>query len=159
MTVEQTTSRLTILMGGRAAEELVFGPAKMTSGTATDIEEATKLARTMITRWGMSEALGAVAYGENQEEVFLGHSVARQQNVPEQTAQLIAGEVRKLIDAALSQARRILTAYRRELETVAQGLLRYETLSGEEIRGLLAGDAPHREAQSAAATETESPQR
>ncbi len=147
MTVEQMTSKLAIMMGGRAAEELVFGRGKVTSGTAGDIEEATKLARTMVTRWGVSEELGPVAYSENQEEVFLGHSVARQQNVSEQTAQVIAVEVRKLIDAAVAQARRILTAHRPELETLAQALLRYETLSGEEIRALLTGSVPAREAR------------
>ncbi len=151
MTVEQMSARLAILMAGRAAEELVFGRSKITSGTAADIEEATKLARTMVTRWGLSEELGAVAYGENQEEVFLGHSVTRQQNVSEQTAQLIASEVRKLIDAALTEARRILTAHRRELETLAQGLLRFETLGGEDIRNLLAGEAPPREERSESA--------
>ncbi len=146
MTVEQMTSKLAIMMGGRAAEELVFGRGKVTSGTAGDIDEATKLARTMVTRWGVSEELGPVAYAENQDEVFLGHSVARQQNVSEQTAQVIAVEVRKLIDAAIAQARRILTTHRTELETLAQALLRYETLSGEEIRALLTGAAPVRDA-------------
>ncbi len=157
MTLEQLTSRLAIMMGGRAAEELVFGRGKVTSGTAGDIEEATKLARTMVTRWGLSEELGPVAYGENQEEVFLGHSVARRQNVSEQTAQTIAVEVRKLIDAALAQARRILTARRAELETLAQGLLRYETLSGEEIRSLLAGGQPVRDSRTEPAPATASP--
>ncbi len=145
MTLEQMTSRLAIMMAGRAAEELIFGRSKVTSGTAGDIDEATKLARTMVTRWGLSDELGPVAYAENQEEVFLGHSVARQQSVSEQTAQVIAVEVRKLIDAAVAQARRILTARRGELETLAEGLLRYETLSGDEIRSLLAGRLPARE--------------
>jgi cell division protease FtsH len=97
MTLEQMTSRLAIMMAGRAAEEMVFGRSKITSGTAGDIEAATQLARTMVTRWGLSEGLGTVAYGENQEEVFLGHSVARQQNISEETAQTIAVEVRKLV--------------------------------------------------------------
>jgi len=119
---------------------LVFGRDKITSGTAADIEEATKLARTMVTRWGLSEELGTVTYGENQDEVFLGHSVTRQQNVSEQTTQLIATEVRKLIDAALAQSRDILTVHRRELDALAQGLLRFETPSGAEIAILLTGD-------------------
>src|SRR6185312_2255149 len=76
--LEQVTARLAIMMAGRAAEEMNFGRSGITSATAGDIQEATKLARTMVTRWGFSEALGAVAYDENQEEVFLGHSVARQ---------------------------------------------------------------------------------
>jgi cell division protease FtsH len=139
---EQMTSRLAIMMGGRAAEEIIFGRNRVTSGTAADIEEATKLARMMVTRWGLSEKLGTVAYGENQEEVFLGHSVARQQNISDETAQTISVEVRRLIDTGLAEARRILLAHREQLETLVQGLLRHETLSGEEIRILLAGAPP-----------------
>jgi len=126
-------------MAGRCAEEMIFGHDKVTSGTADDIEEATKLARTMVTRWGLSERLGTVAYGENREEVFLGHSITRQQEVSEETAHTIAVEVRELIDAARTQAGRILTTHRDELEALAQGLLQFETLSGEDIRNLLAG--------------------
>ena len=93
-------SRLAIMMGGRVAEELKFGKENITSGAASDIEQATKLARAMVTRWGFSDKLGRVAYGDNQEEVFLGHSVARTQNVSEETAQIIDAEVRRLIDEA-----------------------------------------------------------
>jgi cell division protease FtsH len=145
MSLEQMTSRLAIMMGGRVAEEIVFGRDKVTSGAASDIEQATRLARMMVTRWGLSEELGTVAYGENQEEVFLGHSVSRQQNVSEQTAQKIDAEIRRLVESGLSEARRILTDHRDELETLAQGLLEYETLTGEEIRNLLAGRPPVRE--------------
>lgn len=145
MSFEQMTSRLAILMGGRVAEEMIFGADKVTSGAASDIEQATRLARLMITRWGFSDALGTVAYGENQEEVFLGHSVSRQQNVSESTAQKIDAEIRRLVETGLSEARRILSENRRELETLALGLLEYETLSGDEIRDLLAGKPPVRE--------------
>ena len=145
LTLEQMTSRLTIMMSGRTAEEMTFGRMKITSGSAADIEKATKLARTMVARWGLSEEIGMVAYEENQEEVFLGHSVARQHNVSEQTAQTIGSEVRKLIDAAHEEARRILTVHHDQLETVAQGLLKYESLSGEDIRNLLAGKPPVRD--------------
>jgi cell division protease FtsH len=145
MTLEQMTSRLAILLGGRAAEEMVFGRQKVTSGAATDIEKATKLARTMVARWGLSEELGMMAYEENQEEVFLGHSVTRQHNISEGIAQTIAVEMRKLIDTAFEEAQRILTAHRDQLETVANGLLQYESLSGEEIRNLLAGKLPLRD--------------
>jgi cell division protease FtsH len=146
MTLEQMTSRLAVMMGGRAAEEMVFGRHKITSGAAADIEKASKLARTMVARWGLSDGVGMVAYEENQEEVFLGHSVARQHNISEETAQTIAVEVRKLIDGAFEEAKQILTAHRDQLETVAQGLLQYESLSGEEISGLLAGRPPVRDA-------------
>jgi cell division protease FtsH len=145
MSFEQMTSRLAIMMGGRIAEEMTFGRDKVTSGAASDIEQATRLARMMVTRWGLSEELGTVAYGENQEEVFLGHSVSRQQNVSEQTAQKIDAEIRRLVEMGLAEARRILSERRDDLETLAQGLLEYETLTGDEIRGLLAGKAPVRD--------------
>ncbi len=146
MTLEQMTSRLAIMMAGRCAEEMIFGRDKVTSGTADDIEEATKLARTMVTRWGLSERLGTVAYGENEgEDVFLGHSITRQNNVSEETAQTIAVEVRKFIDEARTQAGRVLSAHRDQLDALAQGLLQFETLSGEDIRNLLAGRPPIRD--------------
>jgi cell division protease FtsH len=145
VTLEQMTSQLAILLAGRAAEEMVFGRQKVTSGAAADIEKATKLARTMVARWGLSEELGMVAYDENREEVFLGHSVTRQHNMSEAIAQTIALEMRKLIDAAFGDAQRILTAHRDQLETVAKGLLQYESLSGEDIKNLLAGKAPLRD--------------
>jgi cell division protease FtsH len=138
LNVEQMTARLAILLSGRAAEEMIFGRSKVTSAAAADIEEATKLARTMVTRWGLSESLGMVAYAENQDEIFLGHSVARQQNISEQTAQVIALEVRQLIDAALADARRLLSAHRDELDNVAHGLMQNETLSGAQIKQMLA---------------------
>jgi cell division protease FtsH len=100
----------------------------------------------MVTRWGFSDELGTVSYGENQEEVFLGHSVSRQQNVSEQTAQKIDSEIRRLVESGLTEARQILSAHAADLETLAQGLLEYETLTGDEIRGLLAGKPPVREA-------------
>jgi cell division protease FtsH len=137
-TFEQMTARLTVLLGGRVAEELVFGRSQVTSGTAGDIEAATKLARLMVTRWGLSDVLGTVAYGENQDEVFLGHSIARQQHVSEHTAQIIATEVRSLIDAALTQGRGILNAHRTELDVLAQALMVDESLTGEQIGQLLA---------------------
>jgi len=124
---------------------MTFGKDKVTSGAASDIEQATRLARMMVTRWGFSEELGTVSYGENQEEVFLGHSVSRQQNVSEQTAQKIDGEIRRLVEAGLAEARQILADHRADLEKLAQGLLEYETLTGDEIRGLLAGKPPVRE--------------
>jgi cell division protease FtsH len=92
----QMTAKLAIMMGGRVAEELVFGEDNVTSGAQSDIDQATKLARAMITRWGYSKELGTVAYGDNQEEVFLGHSVARHQNVSEATSQKIDSEIRRL---------------------------------------------------------------
>jgi cell division protease FtsH len=145
MSYEQMTSRLTIMMGGRVAEELVFGADKVTSGAASDIEQATRLARMMVTRWGFSSELGTVAYGENQEEVFLGYSVSRQQNISEATAQKIDAEIRRLVEHGYAEATRILTDKKDDLENLAQALLEFETLTGEEIRDLLKGKRPVRE--------------
>ncbi|MFC0244094.1 ATP-dependent zinc metalloprotease FtsH [Falsochrobactrum ovis] len=138
-------SRLAIMMGGRVAEELKFGKENITSGASSDIQQATKLARAMVTQWGYSDKLGRVAYGENQEEVFLGHSVARTQNVSEETAQIIDAEVRRLIDEAYAEATRILTEKRDDWIAIAEGLLEYETLSGDEIKELIAGNKPSRD--------------
>src|SRR5436853_279178 len=145
MSLEQMTSRLAIMMGGRVAEELVFGRDKVTSGAASDIEQATKLARLMVTRWGLSEELGTVAYGENQEEVFLGYSVARQQNISEETSRKIDAEIRRLVEAGYAEANKILEEKRADLETLARGLLEFETLTGDEIIDLLQGKRPVRE--------------
>ncbi|MEA2861432.1 MAG: cell division protease FtsH, partial [Methylobacteriaceae bacterium] len=145
MSYEQMTSRLAVLMGGRVSEEIIFGKDKVTSGAQSDIEQATKLARAMVTRWGFSDELGTVMYGENQEEVFLGYSMGRQQNISEATSQKIDAEVRRLVESGLAEARRIITEKRQDLETLAQGLLEYETLSGDEIMGLLKGRPPVRE--------------
>ena len=145
MSYEQMTSRLAILFGGRVAEELIFGKDKVTSGASSDIGQATKLARAMVTKWGFSDVLGAVEYGENQEEVFLGHSVARNQNVSEETAKLIDQEVKKLVKGGEAEARRILTEKLEELHILAKALLEYETLTGDEIINALKGVAPVRE--------------
>jgi cell division protease FtsH len=146
MSFEQMTSRLAIMMGGRIAEEMIFGKEKVTSGAQSDIEQATRLARMMVTKWGFSPELGTVAYGENQDEVFLGMQMGRQQNVSEATAQKIDSEVRRLVETGLNDARRILTEKQHELEALARGLLEYETLTGEEIRNLLDGQPPVRDA-------------
>jgi cell division protease FtsH len=145
MSLEQMTSRLAIMMGGRVAEELVFGREKVTSGAASDIEQATRLARMMVTRWGLSEELGTVSYGENQDEVFLGMSVSRTQNASEATVQKIDTEIRRLVEEGYNQATTILSEKRADLETLAKGLLEYETLTGEEIQDLLKGKKPNRE--------------
>ena len=145
MSYKYMISRLAIMMGGRVAEEIKFGKENITSGAASDIDQATKLARAMVTRWGFSDKLGQVAYGENQDEVFLGHSVARQQNISEETAELIDAEVRRLTDEAYQTARQILTKKKKDWIALAEGLLEYETLSGEEIKQLLAGQKPSRD--------------
>ncbi|MBE0701971.1 MAG: ATP-dependent zinc metalloprotease FtsH, partial [Afipia sp.] len=145
MSLEQMTSRLAIMMGGRVAEEMIFGRNKVTSGASSDIDQATRLARMMVTRWGLSDELGTVAYGENNDEVFLGMQVNRQQNVSEATAQKIDSEVKRLVEEGYNEATRILTEKRDDLETLAKGLLEFETLSGDEITDLLNGKKPNRE--------------
>jgi cell division protease FtsH len=145
MSYEQMTSRLAVLMGGRVSEETIFGKDKVTSGAQSDIEAATKLARAMVTRWGFSDELGTVMYGENQEEVFLGYSMGRQLSISESTSQKIDAEVRRLVEGGLADATRIITDKRKDLETLAKGLLEYETLTGEEIMGLLQGRPPIRD--------------
>ncbi len=145
MSYEEMTSRLAVMMAGRVAEELIFGKKNVTSGAQSDIEQATRLARAMVTQWGYSDKLGKVAYGENQQEVFLGHSVAQSKNVSEQTAQIIDEEVRRLVDEGWKEAKRILTKRKKDLEALAQGLLEYETLTGQEIDDLLDGKPPSRD--------------
>ena len=144
ITRQKMLADLCVAFGGRIAEELVFGHDKVTTGAQSDIEQATRMARAMVTRFGMSDDLGPIAYAENQEEVFLGHSVSRTQNVSEATAQKIDSEIRRIIDTCYQRAHDILTERRNDLEIIARGLLEYETLSGEEIIALLKGIPPVR---------------
>lgn len=145
MTMLQLKSQLASLFGGRVAEELVFGKDQVTTGASNDIERATGLARRMITEFGMNETLGTVRYNANEDEVFLGHSVARQQNVSEETARRIDDEVRKLISWAENKAREILTTHLEDLHKISRALLEYETLSGDEVRALLRGEPIRRD--------------
>jgi cell division protease FtsH len=131
-------------MAGRVAEELIFGKHKITSGASSDISAATSLARNMVTRWGFSDELGTVAYGDNQDEVFLGHSVARTQNVSSETMKKIDAEVRRLVKGGEDEARQILTEKLAELHSVAKALLEFETLSGDEIINVMKGVPPVR---------------
>ncbi len=133
-------SRLASMFGGRLAEEIIFGPENVTTGASSDIQQATGMARRMVTEFGMSEKLGRVRYNDNEQELFLGHSVTQTRNVSEATAQLIDSEVRRLIEEAETNARNILIEHIDDLHRVAQALLEYETLSGDEIRGLLRGE-------------------
>ena len=149
MSLEQMTSRLAIMMGGRVAEELVFGREKVTSGAASDIEQATKLARMMVTRWGLSETLGTVAYGENQNEVLLGYQPARRYSFSQATAEKIDADVRHILESACAEAKQILSRRRADLDLVAKSLLKFETLSGEELKGLLCGKLPVRDPSAA----------
>jgi cell division protease FtsH len=133
-----------VAFGGRVAEELVFGYDAVTTGASSDIQQATRRVRAMVTRYGLSDALGPIEYGENQEEVFLGHSVSRTQNISEATAQKIDAEIHRIIDECYNRAKQILTDKRSDLNVLARGLLEYETLTGDEIVALLKGIAPVR---------------
>jgi len=136
---------LAVAMGGRVAEELIFGHEKVTSGASADIKMATKLSRAMATQFGMSDELGPLMYGENEEEVFLGHSVARSQNVSETTQELVDREVKRFVNDGYETAQAIIKTHLDDLHIVAKGLLEDETLTGEEIRDLLKGKAPVRD--------------
>ncbi|WP_449394313.1 ATP-dependent zinc metalloprotease FtsH [Devosia riboflavina] len=141
---EKALARLTMLFGGREAEIIKFGPAKVTSGASGDIQMATSLARSMVMEWGMSETLGRVRYKSNDQEVFLGHSVTQSQHMSDDTAKLIDQEVRKLIEDGEASARNILTTYNDQWEAIAQALLEFETLTGDELRALMDGKQPTR---------------
>ena len=136
-TREQLHAQMAIAMGGRVAEELIFGDDKVTTGAASDIEQATKRARAMVMRAGLSKEMGPVAYGENEEEVFLGRSVARQQNMSEETARKVDNEIRKFVDMGYDRARKVLTEKIDDLHKLAKALLTYETLTGAEIEDLV----------------------
>ncbi|WP_321501568.1 ATP-dependent zinc metalloprotease FtsH [Breoghania sp.] len=136
---------LAVAMGGRVAEEMIFGYEKVTSGASGDIQMATKLARAMATQFGMSDKLGPLLYAENEEEVFLGHSVARSQNVSDETQKLVDSEIKGFVNTGYETAKRILTENEDQLHIIAKGLLEYETLSGDEIRNLLDGKPPVRD--------------
>ena len=136
---------LAVAMGGRIAEEMIFGHEKVTSGASSDIQMATAMAKAMVTQYGMSDEMGPLSYGDNEQEIFLGHSVARQQNMSEETQRKIDGEIRKLVDNGYQTAIDILNSKIEDLHIIAKGLLEYETLSGDEIRDLLDGKQPIRE--------------
>ncbi len=136
---------LAVAMGGRVAEEMIFGYEKVTSGASGDIQMATKLAKAMATQFGMSDKLGPLLYGENQEEVFLGHSVAKNQNVSDETQMLVDAEVKSFVNQGYETANKLLREHEDQLHLIAQGLLEYETLSGDEIRKMLDGEQPVRD--------------
>lgn len=138
-------ARLATLFGGRMAEELIYGLEQVSSGASNDIQQATNLARAMVTEWGMSDKLGRLRYVDNQEEVFLGHSVARSQTISNDTAKLIDEEIRRLIEEAENKARAILTEKMDGLHAVTKALLDYETLSGTEVEAIMRGESINRD--------------
>jgi cell division protease FtsH len=136
---EQIYADLRVACGGRIAEELIFGEERVTTGASSDIRMATDMARRMVTEWGMSDKLGFLAYNADEQEVFLGRSVSQQKNVADATASIIDSEIRRIVDEAYTHATKILKKNSNELERLAQGLLEYETLNGDEIRIIVEG--------------------
>ena len=130
---------LAVAMGGRISEQLIFGDSNVTTGASSDISMATNIARKMVTEWGMSDKLGPLSYGENEQEIFLGHSVAVKKNVSEKTAEEIDKEVKKIVDEAYNTAKTIIKTHFKDLHKLAKGLLKHETLTGAEIKDLLKG--------------------
>jgi len=131
---------LAVAMGGRIAEEIIFGADNVTTGASSDIQMATDMARRMVTEWGMSDKLGPLHYGSNQEEVFLGHSVAQSKNVSEETARLVDSEIQEIVGAAYKRAEIMLKEKIDQLHLIAKALLEYETLSGVDIQKLIKGE-------------------
>ncbi len=142
---DEFLDKLVITVAARIAEEIIFGPEKIGSGAAGDIQQVTSLARKMVTEFGYSEKLGRVRYSGNQEEVFLGHSVSQSKNISEQTARIIDEEVIRIVVEAEKRARKILEDNIKDLHIIAKGLLEYETLTGEEIKNLIKGIKPTRD--------------
>ena len=141
-TRQRLESQICTMYGGRLAEEIIFGPDKVTTGAQNDIERATELARNMVTRWGLSDKLGPLAYAEEAGEVFLGHSVTQHKTLSDQTAQSIDQEVRRIVDRNYKRAHQILLDNLDKLHGMAEALLRYETIDGDQISDIMAGDEP-----------------
>jgi len=135
-------SQLCSLYGGRVAEELIFGADKVTTGASNDIERATKMARNMVTKWGLSDEMGPIAYGEQEDEVFLGRSVTQTKNVSDETARKIDEVVRGILDRAYSRTKEILTSNIDKLHAMAEALLQYETIDAGQIDNIMAGRDP-----------------
>ncbi len=147
-------ARLAMMYGGRIAEEVIFGKENITTGASNDIQQATQMARAMVTEWGMSEKLGALRYNDNQDEVFLGHSIARQQSVSGATAKLIDEEVRRICEEAEDKARQVLTDHLEDLHTLAKALLEHETLAANEARAVLRGEDIDRDGDRSGSSDT-----
>ena len=140
LSMTELTSKIAMMFGGRIAEELVFGPENVTTGASNDIQQATGLARRMVTEFGMSAKLGRVRYNANEQEIFLGHSVTQQQNISEATSKLIDEEIRRLVEDGEKAARDILSGQIDDLHKIAKALLEFETLTGDEVKALMRGE-------------------
>ena len=142
-TREHLESRISSLFGGRIAEEIIFGPGKVTTGASNDIQKATELARNMVTKWGLSEKLGPLTFGDDEKEVFLGHSVARHKEISEATSGIIDQEIHDIIDRNYRRAESILRKNLDKLHAMAQALIKYETIGIDQINDVMAGRTVH----------------
>jgi cell division protease FtsH len=141
-TKQRLESQISSLFGGRIAEEIIFGAESVTTGAQNDIHRATDIARHMVTKWGLSERLGPLTYGEDEQEIFLGHSVTQHKNVSDETAHVIDEEVRHLIDRNYERSRRLLTENLDKLHAMAAALMKYETIDHDQIDDIMAGQPP-----------------
>ncbi|MGH6960331.1 MAG: ATP-dependent metallopeptidase FtsH/Yme1/Tma family protein, partial [Dongiaceae bacterium] len=139
---QRLNSSICSLFGGRIAEEIVFGPEKVTTGASNDIERATEIARNMVTKWGLSERLGPLSYSEDSGEVFLGKSVTQTKHVSDDTAFVIDQEIREVIERNYKLAKSILETNLDKLHAMAQALMKYETIDTDQIRRIMAGEDP-----------------
>jgi cell division protease FtsH len=130
---------IAVSMGGRVAEEQIFGYDKVTSGASSDIKYATDMARNMVSQWGMSDEVGPIFHGGGEQEMFLGRSIQQSNAISEETANLIDQEVKNIVEEGYKRAQKILKTHSKDLHTLAKGLLEFETLSGDEINDLLSG--------------------
>jgi len=144
MSRQYLESKISSTFGGRIAEELIFGADKVTNGATSDIEVATRIARDMVMKWGLSEKLGPLAYSEEEQEVFLGHSVTQHKNISDETAHLIDEEVRAIIDRNYGRAEELLDANRDKLHAMAEALIKYETIDSDQIDDIMSGQAPRK---------------
>ncbi len=133
-------AKLAMVFGGRVAEQIIYGKEHLNNGASSDINTATRIARAMVTEWGMSEKLGPLLYSENQQEVFLGHSITQRQNMSDETAKLIDEEVRRIVTTGEKKAWEVLSAHRNELEAITQALMEFETISGDECMMVMRGE-------------------
>jgi cell division protease FtsH len=140
---QRLESQISTLFGGRVAEELIYGHESVTTGASNDIEHATEIARSMVTKWGLSDKMGPLSYGEEDGEIFLGHSVTQHKSVSDDTANSIDQEIRRIIDGNYERAVSLIKENMDKLHIMAKALMKYETLDSKQLDDIMAGEEPH----------------